>query len=139
MKLQHGFTATDFAIIATVLAMAAAFAVPRFASINTETRTSAVQSLAANVDSSATLSNKLWRTSGFRDSIVIEGRDVEILNGYPSRSGIRPLIVSRNDFVYANGIWTHKDRSNDPGCSVVYTPPVTEGGDAQVISYTSGC
>jgi MSHA pilin protein MshA len=139
MQQQDGFTATDLAIIVTVLSMAAAFAVPRHLALNSETRAKAVQSLASNVDSSARLSNKLWRTAGYPDDITVAGQTVELKNGFPSRDSMPQLIIERDSFVYANGVWTHRDRLNNPGCAVVYAPPPVEGGGVSVYTYTSAC
>ena len=139
MQRSKGFTATDLAIIVTVLAMAAALAVPRYMSLNADHRSRAVDSLAASADSFVRLSNKLWRTSGFPDAITVDGNFIEIVYGYPSTDAIEEMVVLNERFAYANGVWTHRDRRGDPGCSVIYTPPVREGGEARIARYTSGC
>lgn len=139
MQRSNGFTATDLAIIVTVLAMAAAFAVPRYLSLNSDNRGRAVDSLAASAESFARLSHKLWRTASFPDAITVEGSSVEMSYGYPSRDAMRDKVVLVEQFAYANGVWTHRERRNNPGCAVVYTPPGREGGEARIVSYTSGC
>ena len=139
MRLQRGFSTNDLVIIVTVLALMAVFAVPRYADINSEARAGSVVSLAANVESSARLSHKLWRASRYPDHLNIDGRIIELRNGYPTEYSIRHIIIRRDDFVYTNGLWTHKDKLDDDDCKVFYSPPADSKNGVQVISYTSGC
>ena len=139
MQQQRGFTATDWLIIVTVLGMAAAIAVPRYVAINRDARVSAVESLAVSVQSSAKLSNQLWRAGGFPTSVTIDGNGVDLRNGYPTRDSIRHIIVDRSEFQFSNGMWTHKEKLDNPGCAVFYTPPSGLSDDIQVTTYTSGC
>ena len=139
MKSQHGFTATDLLVAITALAMMAAVAVPRFSSINSETRASAVRSLAANVESSAELTHRVWRTAGYSNFLNFEGDVVEMSNGYPTGESISQVVIERDNFIFANGQWAHRDRNDSPGCSVLYIPPSLSSAGVQVISYTEGC
>lgn len=139
MARQHGLTTIDLVIVAAVLVMLAAFAVPRYSAINSETRASAVRSLAANIEGSANLSHRIWRSVGYPRQIVVDGQTIELINGYPTEESIRKVIVGRNEFVYSNGIWAHKDRQNKRGCEVLYIPPAESDSGVQVISYTSAC
>ena len=136
---NRGFSTTDLLIAVTVLALMAVLAVPRYVSLNTEIRVSAVRSLASNVDGSARLAHKVWRTTGRPDMLNIDGQEIEIQDGYPTVASIRHVIVSRTEFIYANGQWLHKERSSDSGCAVIYVPPVNGHSGLQVIAHTIGC
>jgi Tfp pilus assembly protein FimT len=139
MKLQHGFSATDLLVAVTVLLLMAAVAVPRFSAINSDSRTSAVRSLAANVESSAQLTHRVWRSAGQTGFLNIEGNLVEMRYGYPTGQSIRKVVIERDNFMFSDGQWAHREMDNDPGCSVLYIPPSEATPGVQVISYTDGC
>ena len=139
MKLQHGFSATDLLVAVTVLVMLAAIAVPRFSTINSESRVNAVRSLAANVESSAQLTHRVWQSAGRPNFLNIEGDVIEMGYGYPTDQSIRKVIIERDNFLFEDGQWAHRERDNDPGCSVLYIPPSESSTGVQVVSYTDGC
>ena len=139
MKSQNGFSATDLLVAVTVLVMLAAVAVPRYSAINSQSRASAVHSLAANVESSANLAHRVWRSAGNLDFLNIDGNVIEMTFGYPTDQSIRKVVIERANFTFSDGQWAHRDRDNDPGCSVLYIPPSESSTGVQVISYTDGC
>ena len=139
MKSQNGFSATDLLVAVTVLVMLAAVAVPRYSTINSKSRVSAVRSLAANVESSAHLTHRVWRNVGYLEFLNIEGDVIEMTYGYPTDQSIRKVVIERDNFIFTNGQWAHRERDNDPGCSVLYIPPSEASTGVQVISYTDGC
>ena len=139
MKSQGGFTATDLLVAITVLALMAVVAVPRFSAVNSETRARAVRSLAANVESSAELTHRVWRTAGYSDFLNFEGDVIEMSNGYPTGQAIRKVVIERDDFIFSNGQWAHRETNSSPGCSVLYIPPSLSSMGVQVVSYTEGC
>ena len=138
-KSQRGFTATDLLVIVTVLVMMAAIAIPRHTAINSDTRARAVRSLAANVEASAKLMHRVWRSGGYIDFLNVDGEFVEMQNGYPSVEAIPIVVIERNDFVFSNGQWAHQAMRGKPGCSVQYIPPANSSTGVQVIAYTDGC
>ncbi len=139
MKSQHGFSATDLLVAVTVLVILAAVAVPRYSTINSESRASAVRSLAANVESSANLTHRVWRSAGESNFLNIEGDIIEMSYGYPTDQSIRKVVIERDTFLFSDGQWAHRERDNDPGCSVLYIPPSESSTGVQVISYTDSC
>jgi Tfp pilus assembly protein PilE len=139
MKSQQGFTVTDLLIIVTALALMAAIAVPRHTAINSETRARAVRSLAANVESSANLMHRVWRSGGYTDFLNIDGEFIEMHNGYPTDNSIALVVIERNEFQFAKGQWAHRDKPAQRGCSVQYIPPADPFSDARVLTYTDGC
>ena len=139
MKSQDGFTATDLLVVVTALVMMAAIAIPRHSAINSDTRARAVRSLAANVESSASLMHRVWRSGGYSDFLNIDGEFIEMRNGYPTDESIRVVVIERSEFEFSRGYWAHRDRLDNPGCSVQYIPPTDLPTGVQVISYTDGC
>ena len=61
-RKQAGFTLIELVVVITILGILAAFAIPRFASLETEARIGAIQGLAGSVRSSAALAHSLWMT-----------------------------------------------------------------------------
>jgi Tfp pilus assembly protein PilE len=139
MKSQQGFTVTDLLIIVTALALMAAIAVPRHTALNSETRARAVRSLAANVESSANLVHRVWRSGGYSDFLNIDGEFIEMHNGFPTDNSIALVVIERNEFQFTKGQWVHRDKLEQHGCSVQYIPPTDPFSDARVLTYIDGC
>lgn len=139
MKSQAGFTFTELLTAVTVLAMLAAVAVPRYAMINSESRSQSVRSLAASVRSSADLSHKVWKATGKPVRLTLDGRTVDMRFGYPTDSSIAEIVVMGGEFEFADGYWKHVESEAGQGCAVLYIPPPNGEADATVLTYTDGC
>jgi len=139
MRSQAGFTFTELLTVATILAMMAAVAAPRYAMINSDTRSQSVRSLAANVQSSASLSHKVWKATGRPVRLTLDGRTVDMRYGYPTDASIEDLVVMSGDFEFVDGYWKHRESDSGRKCAVLYIPPPRPDADASVITYTDGC
>jgi len=139
MRSQAGFTFTELLTVVTAMAMLAAVAVPRHAMLNSDSRSEAVRSLAANVKSSASLSHKVWKASGQPLRLTLDGRTVDMRHGYPTDTSIAEIVVMSAEFEFADGYWKHTQSAASQGCAVLYIPPPNPDIDATVISYTDGC
>ena len=139
MKSQAGFTFTELLTVVTVMAMLAAVAVPRYAMINSDTRSQAVRLLAANVKSSASLSNKVWKATGQPVRLTLDGRSVDMRYGYPTDRSIAEIVVMSSEFEFADGYWKHNESGAGQGCAVLYIAPPNPDAEATVIGYTDGC
>jgi prepilin-type N-terminal cleavage/methylation domain-containing protein len=139
MRSQAGFTFTELLTAVTVMAMMAAVAVPRYAAINSDTRSQSVRFLAANVQSSATLSRKVWQATGQPMRLKLDGQTIDMRFGYPTESSIEDLVVMSGEFEFTGGYWKHRDSESGQGCAVLYIPPPNPNADASVITYTDGC
>jgi len=139
MRSDAGFTFTELLTVVTVMAMMAAVAVPRYAMLNSDSRSQSVRSLAANVKSSATLSHKVWKATGQPMRMTLDGRSVDMRFGYPTDSSIAEIVVTSGDFEFADGYWKHRESGAGQGCAVLYIPPPNPDAEATVISYTEGC
>ena len=136
---QKGFTLTELITVVAVATLMAAVAVPRYAALNSESRESSVLALAAHVENSARLTNRVWAAAGEPNDVVIEGRVIDMQHGYPTDQSISNIVINNGDYLFNDGYWKHQDTSRDEGCAVLYIPPVVDGGQYQVISYTDGC
>jgi len=136
---QGGFTVTDLLVVVTALVLMAAIAIPRHTAINSDTRARAVTSLAANVESSANLLHRVWSSGGFGDFLKIDDEFIEMRYGYPTGESIREVVIERSEFTFSNGLWIHRDKSDQPGCFVQYIPPTDSPAGVQVIVDTDGC
>jgi MSHA pilin protein MshA len=139
MKSQAGFTFTELLTVVTVMAMLAAVAVPRYATLNSDSRSQSVRSLAANVKSSASLSHKVWKATGQPMRLRLDGRTVDMRYGYPTDTSIAEVVVMSSEFEFADGYFRHTESEAGKGCAVLYIPPPNPDADATVISYMDGC
>jgi prepilin-type N-terminal cleavage/methylation domain-containing protein len=139
MRSQAGFTFTELLTVVTAMAMMAAAAVPRYALMNSDSRSQSVRSLAANVKSSASLSHKVWKATGQPVRLSLDGRTIDMRFGYPTDASITELVVMSSEFEFADGYWKHMDIDAGSGCAVLYIPPPNPETEATVISYTDGC
>jgi MSHA pilin protein MshA len=139
MRSDAGFTFTELLTVVTVMAMMAAVAVPRYAMLNSDSRSQSVRSLAANVKSSAALGHKVWKATGQPMRMTLDGRSVEMRFGYPTDSSIADIVVTGGEFEFADGYWKHRESDAGQGCAVLYIPPPNPEAEATVISYTDGC
>ena len=63
-RIQGGFTLIELVVVVTILGILAAFAVPRFASLEGQARLASTQALAGSVRSGASLAHALWLAQG---------------------------------------------------------------------------
>ena len=139
MTKQGGFTLIELVVVITILGILAAFAIPRFVSLEVEARSAAIESLGGSVRSAAALSHALWLAQGGPADVTVEGQTVAITDGYPTTASIGLTLADSTGFTFAAGVWT-KDGANTPAnCSVTYTAPAAAGQAPGVATDTSGC
>ena len=139
MTSQKGFTLTEVIIVVATVSLMAAIALPQYAALNSETRQESVTALAAHVQKSAALTNKVWESAGQPDQVVIEGRVIDMAHGYPTEQSIASIVINNGDYAFGNGYWKHQETARNEACAVLYIPPSVDGGQIQVISYTQDC
>lgn len=139
MRRQKAFTFLELLIAVAILVMLTAAAVPRFYAINREVRSGAVKALAANVESSAQLTNRIWLSNERPPRLTVDGQLLEMRYGYPTENSISDVVINSGDFVFADGYWKHRESLSEPGCAVLYIPPSNPQTEPVVITYTDGC
>ena len=142
MRNESGFTLIELVVVISILGILAAFAVPRFISLETEARVATTQSLAGSVRSAAALAHGLWLAQGSPATVDMEGQTITITNGYPSAATIDDTLADDTGFAFAagaNGVWTKDGATTPATCAVTYVPPPAVGDAPDVQVAVGGC
>ncbi len=123
-KASKGFTLIELVVVITILGILAAFAIPRFANLETEARIAAVQGLAGSVRSGATLAHSLSLAQGIAvgASVTMEGQTITMANRYPTLTDIELTLLDTTGFDYdaTTGLFTKQGATTEATCSVTY-------------------
>jgi MSHA pilin protein MshA len=119
---QGGFTLIELVVVITILGILAAFAIPRFASLEQQARLASIQALGGSVRSSAALSHALWLATNQPGTVTMEGAAVPIamVFGYPSLATIDDTISDLSGFTYdpSTGVFSKTGAAGT--CTVTY-------------------
>jgi MSHA pilin protein MshA len=137
----RGFTLIELVVVIALLGILAAFAVPRFASLETEARTATVQGLAGSLRSASAMAHGLNLATG-NNPVSMEGASVTLVNGYPSAATVQNTLSDFTGFTPNVGSPTATDttfvKTGFPGCEVVYSE-AGAGGAPGVTPNTGSC
>jgi MSHA pilin protein MshA len=120
------------------LGILAAFAVPRFASLEGQARLAAIQALGGSVRSSAALAHALWLAQGQPATVTMEGAPVAIAmtNGYPDLATIDDTISDLSGFSYVAATGVFSKTGAAATCTVTYTAAPANGAPGVAVGVT---
>jgi MSHA pilin protein MshA len=138
-KSQGGFTLIELVVVIALLGILAAFAIPRFASLEREARSATTQGLSGSVRSAAAMAHGLYLATG-ATPVVMEGNSIAIVNGYPDADDIAATLADSTGFSVstAAGTTTFVKTGANGTCQVTYTEALANNPPAIAVD-TSSC
>lgn len=140
IQRRRGFTLIELVVVIALLAILAAFAIPRYAGLEREARSAAILGVSGSIRSGTALVHGLWLSQGI-DPVVMEGNAINLTEGYPDATDISATLADLTGFtvtVNGGGDQAVFSKIGLTNCEVVYNDAIA--GSAPVISVdTSGC
>lgn len=143
MKRDSGFTLIELVVVITILGILAAFAIPRFVSLEGEARTAATQGLAGSVRSASALAHGMWLAQSSPATVDMEGNTITMTNGYPDADDADDTLADFTGYTFVvaggTGTWTKDGATTPANCSVAYTEPAAAGNAPAIVVTVTGC
>lgn len=136
-----GFTLIELVVVIALLGILAAFAIPRFASLEREARIATTQGLAGSLRGAAAMAHSLFLAQGVTP-IQMEGNPVNLTNGYPDATDVQLTLADSTGYTVTvnggNDVATFS-RNGAPGtCEVEYNDALAQAAPVITID-VSGC
>jgi len=137
---QRGFTLIELVVVIALLAILAAFAIPRYAGLEREARSATILGVSGSIRSGAALVHGLYLSQGI-NPVVMEGNTINLTEGYPDATDVSLTLADLTGFtVVVNGggnqaVFSKTGLSN---CEVVYNDAVANSSPLISVD-TSGC
>jgi MSHA pilin protein MshA len=141
---QSGFTLIELIIVIVILGILAAFALPRFADVSGNARAATINAAAGSMRSASAIAHSASLIAGAGPDIAVklEGKDVDMKNGYPSLAGILDAAqISGGDFDTTTlaGTVTAKGATDNTKCHVVYAEAASASVAPIITVDPAGC
>jgi len=90
LRRNHGFTLVELVTVIALLALLAAFAIPRFANLRGSAREASLHGMVGSMKSAAALSHSMSVAQGLgpNDPVQMEGQAIAMLGAYPDAQGM---------------------------------------------------
>ena len=141
IRKQGGFTLIELVVVIALLGILAAFAIPRFASLESEARTATVQGITGSLRSAAAMAHGLFLATGAAP-VTMEGNSIAITNGYPDATAISDTLGDVTGYTVTtdvgDAVTTFAKTGASGTCEVTYTDAVANNPPAIALD-TSGC
>jgi MSHA pilin protein MshA len=143
----QGLSLVEAVVIACLVGIVAAFAIPRFTHLSNSARASEVVALSKQLRTASEVAHLQYLASGAKLPVAtLAGRTVALKNGYPDASGagIRNAVFDADGFTAHNGdsfvMFIRSDAPSGERCSVRYNT-ASKAPEAAAITDldTSGC
>ncbi len=137
----RGFTLIELVVVIALLAILAAFAIPRYAGLEREARIAATLGISGSIRSAATLAHSLGISQGV-NPVTMEGNVINLTEGYPDATDIALTLADMTGYtvtVNATSDQAVFAKNGAPGaCEVTYNDALVNA--APVISVdVTGC
>lgn len=142
---EQGLALVELAVILALVCILVSFAVPRFVTLDVETRSAATRSLGGDVRSQAAHAHALWLAQGQPDVIDMEGLSVPMQNGYPVVESIEGILEDTEGFTTEfqdPSLVFFKSRDGSDrilNCTVRYTGAQNAMSAPRISVDTTGC